>query len=112
MKIIARIESRNLIKVFEHNRYDGMISGLCSYKGRIQYARLVDWEADDWEYDIYSLSAFQRYRLLLGKFVFEMMVGMHSTYSNRGYTCELERPRDERLQDFYFKYLNRFFTLD
>jgi len=109
MRIIARIESSNLIKIFEHDRYDGMLKGLCKYKGKIQYAWLVDWDADNWEYDIYSLSVFQRYWLLIGKFLFELMVGMHSSYDNRGWINRIGKLRDERLRDFYFKYLNRFF---
>lgn len=67
-----------MIKILsEHNRYDGMISGTCLYRGEVCWfscTHLKDIFVDPRVYRIFELSKWDRFRLRLGDFVFEKIV--------------------------------------
>lgn len=91
-----------MVKILsEHNRYDGMLSGVCLYEGKVCWfsCRHMKDIFIPRTYRVFELSKIDQFRIRLGDWIFEKIIRELIVTSPRGYG------KIHRAYDFLYKNL-------
>lgn len=69
--------------VWETDRYDFPLSGLCRLNNKLCRFKILNWEKETPDYKVYNLSFPEKLYWLWKKKVFEICIGRHCTYPDK-----------------------------
>jgi hypothetical protein len=115
---LAKIPYEEVQFYYISDHYDWHLNGLCIYEKNICEFKLEypDWneELDEYEpafVDIYKLSWLEKIKWLKGKWIFEIMVGYHWSYSRKTGERISQSFHYRKPKILYVFLFNRFFKL-